>query len=158
MKKALKIVAILVVIGLIAIQFIRHDRTTPPVVDADTMSVSMQVPAQVDAILKRSCSDCHSAQTAYPWYAQVAPVSWWLDDHISDARREMNMSVWNTYSPKKKAKKLEEMCQQVESGEMPLPSYLWIHRDAVLKEGEARTICEWANAERAKMDGSAPTS
>lgn len=158
MKKALKIVAILVVIGLIAIQFIRHDRTTPPVVDADTMSVSMQVPSQVDAILKRSCSDCHSDQTVYPWYAQVAPVSWWLDDHISEARREVNMSVWNTYSPKKKAKKLEEMCQQVESGEMPLPSYLWIHRDAVLKEGEARTICEWANAERARLNGSAPTS
>jgi len=152
MKKALKIVAIVVVVGLVAIQFVRSDRSTPPIVAADTLQASMQVPPDVDAILTRSCGDCHSNATVYPWYSNVAPVSWWLDNHIGDGRRQINMSVWNTYSPKKKANKLKEVCEQIQAGEMPLPSYLWIHRDAVLKEGESKTICDWADAERAKLD------
>jgi hypothetical protein len=152
MKKALKIIAIVAVIALIAIQFFQPDRTNPQIVAADTLQASMQVPAEVDAILTRSCGDCHSDKTVYPWYSNVSPVSWWLANHIAEGRRELNMSVWNTYSSKKKSKKLEEVCEQVESGEMPLPSYLWIHRYAVLREGESKTICDWANSERAKTD------
>jgi len=151
MKKALKIIVIVGVIAFIGIQFIRPDFTNPPVVEADTLEASMQVPEQVDAILNRSCVDCHTNKTVYPWYSKIAPVSWWLGNHISEGRRELNMSVWNTYSPKKKANKLNEICEQVESGEMPLPSYLWIHRYAVLKEGETKTLCDWANAEKAKI-------
>ncbi len=143
MKKALKIIAIVAVIALVAIQFFRPDRTNPPIVEADTLQASMQVPEQIDAILARSCVDCHSNKTVYPWYSNVAPISWWLANHISEARRELNMSVWNTYSPKKKSKKLEEMCEQVDKGEMPLPSYLWIHRDAMLRAGESKVICSW---------------
>ena len=151
MKRALKIIVIVGVIAIIGIQFIRPDFTNPPVVEADTLEGSMQVPEQVDAILNRSCVDCHTNKTAYPWYSKIAPVSWWLGNHISEGRRELNMSVWNTYTPKKKANKLNEICEQVESGEMPLPSYLWVHRYAVLKEGEAKTLCDWANAEKAKI-------
>ena len=151
MKKALKIIVIVGVIAFIGIQFIRPDFTNPPVVETDTLEASMQVPEQVDAILNRSCVDCHTNKTVYPWYSKIAPVSWWLGNHISEGRRELNMSVWNTYSPKKKANKLNEICEQVESGEMPLPSYLWIHRYAVLKEGETKTLCDWANAEKAKI-------
>jgi len=151
MKKALKIIVIVGVIAFIGIQFIRPDFTNPPVVEADTLEASMQVPEQVDAILNRSCVDCHTNKTVYPWYSKIAPVSWWLGNHISEGRRELNMSAWNTYSPKKKANKLNEICEQVESGEMPLPSYLWIHRYAVLKEGETKTLCDWANAEKAKI-------
>ena len=95
--------------------------------------------------------DCHTNTTTYPWYSQIAPASWFLANHIRDGRKELNLSVWNTYSDKKKSKKLEEVCEQVEQGDMPLPSYLWIHRDAALKEGEARILCDWANAERAKI-------
>lgn len=151
MKRALKIIVIVGVIAIIGIQFIRPDFTNPPVVEADTLEASMQVPEQVDAILNRSCVDCHTNKTVYPWYSKISPVSWWLGNHISEGRRELNMSVWNTYTPKKKANKLNAICEQVESGEMPLPSYLWIHRYAVLKEGEAKTLCDWANAEKAKI-------
>jgi hypothetical protein len=151
MKKLLKILALLLVAAFAISQFFRPDRTNLPVVEAETLQASMQVPEEVDAIFSRSCNDCHSNKTEYPWYSDVAPVSWWLADHVSDGRRHLNFSVWNTYQDKKKAKKLEEICEQVESGEMPLPSYLWIHRYAILKEGEAQTICTWANAERSKI-------
>ena len=70
-----------------------------------------------------------------------------LADHIEDGRKELNFSVWNTYTPKKKVRKLDELCDQVELGEMPLPSYLWVHRDAVMQEGDAALLCNWAKAE-----------
>jgi len=158
MKKVLKIIAIVLVVAFVGIQFFRADFANPQINEADTMQTSMQLPPDVDAILTRSCGDCHSNKTIYPWYAHVAPVSWWLSNHISEGRRELNMSVWNTYSPKKKANKLKEICEQVERGDMPLPSYLWIHRDAVLKEGEAKTLCDWANAEKAKVDAGSQLS
>jgi hypothetical protein len=76
-----------------------------------------------------------------------------MKDHIDDGRRELNFSVWSTYTPKRKSKKLEEICEQVEKGEMPLPSYLWIHRDAALREGDAQALCDWAKGEQAKLEG-----
>ncbi|MGH7785080.1 MAG: heme-binding domain-containing protein [Candidatus Binatia bacterium] len=156
MKKAIKIIIVVLVVALIAIQFFRPDRTNPAINDSDTLIVSMQVPPQVGGILERSCNDCHSNKTVYPWYTNIAPISWWLSNHISEGRSELNMSVWNTYTAKRKLNKLEAVCEQVRSGDMPLPSYLWIHRDAVLREGDAKTICDWTDAERAKMAAAPP--
>lgn len=152
MRKALKIAAAVIVTGLILAQFFRPDRTNPPVVQAETLQSSTAVPADVQAVLARSCSDCHSNNTTYPWYSNISPFSWFLADHIEEGRREMNLSVWNTYGPEKKSKKLEEICKQVETKEMPLPSYLWLHRDAVLTESEAKLLCDWAASEKASID------
>jgi hypothetical protein len=74
-----------------------------------------------------------------------------MKDHIDEGRRELNMSVFNTYNSRKKSKKLEEICEQVSKGEMPLPSYLWIHGNAVLKETEAKAICDWTESARASI-------
>ena len=148
MKKIIKIVAIVLVVAFVTAQFIRPNQTNPPVNAAETIEASVQVPANVEEILKRSCNDCHSNTTSYPWYSQISPVSWFLNDHIEDGRSELNFSIWNTYTAKRKDKKLDEVCEQVKTGEMPLPSYLWIHRDAVLKEGDANILCDWANQSR----------
>lgn len=151
LKKIIKIVLIVIVVALIVAQFIRPDFTNPLVVDTETLSASTEVPADVQRVLSRSCSDCHSNETRYPWYSNVSPFNWFLADHIEEGRGEMNFSVWNTYSPKKRVKKLEELCEQVEEGAMPLPSYLWIHRDAILAEGEANLLCSWAKAETVRI-------
>jgi hypothetical protein len=148
MKKALKIIAIVGIVALVIIQFIQPDFTNPQIVEADTLEASMQIPSPVETILTRSCGDCHSNKTVYPWYAKIAPVSWWLANHIAEGRRHLNFSTWNTYDAKRRGSKFKEICEQVESGEMPLPSYLWAHSNAVLKEGEAKTLCDWANAAR----------
>ena len=152
MKKAIKIIVILLALAFIAIQFVRPDRANPPEDQAQTIEASMNVPEDVRMILGRSCADCHSNRTVYPWYSNVSPFSWFLADHIRDGRRELNISEWNTYEKRKKIRKLDEICQQVEDGEMPLPSYLWIHWDAKLKPGEAQTLCNWANAERDRLE------
>jgi hypothetical protein len=152
LKRILKITAIVLVLAFVIIQFFRPNYVNPPIVQAETLDASTQVPDNVKSILNRSCADCHSHQTAYPWYSNVAPVSWLLADDIRDGRNQVNFSVWNTYPTRKKIRKLDEICEQVESAEMPLPAYLWIHRDAALKDGEAAILCDWANSEKARLE------
>ena len=146
MKKALKIALIVLVVVFVIAQFIRPDRSAPAIDPAQTLEASAVVPADVKMILQRSCADCHSNPTTYPWYSNISPASWWLQDHINKGRHEMNFSEWATYSAKKKNKKLEEICEQVTSREMPLPSYLWIHRDAALSDDEIAALCSWSRS------------
>lgn len=150
-KKILKIIAIVIIAGLIVIQFFRIDKSSQPVVQAETLDSAVAVPENVRGILDRSCNDCHSNKTVYPWYSNIQPVGWFLNDHITHGRSHLNFSIFNTYDVKRKVKKLEEVCEQVESKEMPLPSYLWIHRDSVMNEGDARILCDWSKSESAKL-------
>ena len=156
LKKILKIALIVIVVAFVVGQFIRPDFTNPPVNASETLWASTAVPDDVHQVLVRSCNDCHSNESIYPWYAKITPSNWFLANHIAEARREMNFSVWNTYSPKKKMKKLEEVCEQLEQGEMPLPSYLWIHRDAVLSDSDKTLLCNWAKTERTRIETSTP--
>jgi hypothetical protein len=149
MKKFLKIVAIIFAVGFIAIQFFRPDFTNPPFNQAEVL----QTPENIQKILRTSCYDCHSHETVYPWYAKVQPSAWFLADHINEGRRHLNFSVWNTYEPRRQAKKLEEICEEVKGGYMPLPSYLWIHWDAKLNEEQVQALCDWTNIEKSKITG-----
>lgn len=151
LKRIVKIAVVILAAAFVVIQFIRPDHANPPEVAAETLEASTQLPADVGAILSRSCADCHTNRTVYPWYSNVAPFSWYLADHIKDGRREVNFSVWNTYETKRKVRKLDEICEQVETGEMPLPSYLWVHYDAALKPGEAEIICNWTRTEKERL-------
>ena len=97
----------------------------------------------LEIMVKKNCYDCHSNQIKYPWYSSIAPVSWFVQDHIDDGRKHMNFSVWGTYSAEKKAHKAEEGYEEVEEGEMPLESYAFIHRHANLSEEERALIVDW---------------
>ena len=146
-KKILKIVVIILVVAFVVIQFFRPEFTNPPENPADTLEASTQVPENVDAILNRSCADCHSNRTVYPWYSKIAPSSWLLSSDIREGRQELNISVWNTYETRKKVRKLGAICDQVTKGDMPLWQYRLIHWNARLKEGEVKTLCDWTDAE-----------
>lgn len=151
MKKVLKIVVVAVAVIFAAAQFIRPDYSNPTIVPEQELAATTDVPGDVAAIFERSCNDCHTNKTVYPWYSQISPVSWWLKDHINEGRHELNISEWGTYSDRKKSKKLEEVCEQVEAREMPLPSYTWVHRDSFLTEADIKTLCDWSKAEMAKI-------
>lgn len=151
LNKILKVSALLLAIALVGMQFFGIDKTRPPIVPAETLEAAVNVPPDIALILGRSCNDCHSHQTVYPWYAYVQPAGWFLKDHIEHGSEHLNFSIFNTYTAKKKNKKLEEICEQVSSGEMPLPSYLWIHGDAVLSESERHALCTWSDTERQKL-------
>jgi hypothetical protein len=151
MKKTLKIIAIVLVVAFIAIQFIRPDFTNPPLVAGQTLEENIQVPENVKAILKTSCNDCHSNTTVYPWYSYIQPSASFLKGHIDDGRKELNFSDWKTYDAKKQRRKLAEVCEEIQAKMMPLPSYLWIHWDAKLSDEQVKTICDWTESERAKI-------
>ena len=98
---------------LIAIQFVPVDRVNPPV------ETEVPAPAPVRVILRRACYDCHSNETVWPWYSQVAPFSWLLAHDVREGRAELNFSTWNQYSTQRQVKKLQESWKEVNEGDMP---------------------------------------
>ena len=151
-RKALKVLALVLALAFIAIQFIRPSFVNPPIVPGETLQATTEVPGDVQQILARSCNDCHSNETAYPWYSKITPFNWFLADHIDEGRHEMNFSKWGTFTKEQKMNKLDEICEVVQEGTMPLPSYLWIHRDAVLSKGDAEMLCTWAKSESTRIE------
>lgn len=136
------LIALLVV--LVVIQFIRPEKNQAAGPSPNDISTKYAVPANVQTVLKRSCFDCHSNNTVYPWYDNIQPVSWWLNHHVEEGKGELNFSEFASYSPKRAKHKLEEIGESVTEGWMPLDSYLWIHHDAKLSPEEAKLIADWA--------------
>jgi cytochrome c551/c552 len=130
---------------LVAAQAFRIDRTNPPV-QQDVAAIP-----EVDALLRRACYDCHSNETVWPWYSQVAPVSWLLARDVREGRRELNFSTWDAYDTKKKTKKLKETAEEVAEGEMPPWVYVALHRHAALSPADAERLRAWTAEERAKL-------
>ena len=100
---------------------------------------------EVGAILDRSCKDCHSNQTHVPWYGYVAPMSWMVSQHVNQGREMLNFSDWDSRQPT--ANEMEEVCDAVSSGSMPLRSYTLIHRKAILSKRDIDTICKLADTQ-----------
>lgn len=132
----------------IGMQFFRPEKNVD---ESDHLSVFLRETNPPDAVtnlLKTSCFDCHSNHTVYPWYNQIAPVSYWLADHIDHGKGHLNFSAWNTYDRGEKDHKLEEVIETVESGEMPLREYTWTHEGARLSPEQREAILEWARSTR----------
>jgi hypothetical protein len=149
--KVLKWLSVVVVVVLIGLQFVRPARTNPSVDPSQTIHAHLQVTPQVAAILDRSCQDCHSNSSRWPWYSNVAPVSWFVIDHVNHGRSHLNLSEWGGLDNRKASKKLEEICEEVQDGEMPIASYTYVHWSAKLAPEDVKTLCEWTVAERARI-------
>lgn len=116
----------------------------PPIVPAATIQAKMDVPPAIARLLGRSCMDCHSNATRWPWYSHIAPGSWVVASDVFHARRAMNFSEWQ---PETGLGLLAAACADVESGRMPKPRYLLLHPAARLSAGEKRQFCEWTHTE-----------
>lgn len=138
----------LLLIAFIGIQFIRPAKNVSDTKGPNDISVKYPVPADVEKILKTACYDCHSNNTVYPWYSHIQPVTWWLDKHIRDGKKDLNFSEFTTYSARRQYRKLEEVGELAENGGMPLSSYTLIHRDAKLSPEQKATLTGWVNALR----------
>jgi hypothetical protein len=123
---------------------------------SQTIYSTMSVPPDVGAIFQRSCQDCHSTLTVWPWYSHVAPVSWLLIHDVNGGRRELNLSEWGGYIPRRKDRKLKEICEQVSRGEMPMWYYLIAHSQARLSDQDKKVMCDWADAARKDLVRSLP--
>lgn len=155
MSKLRWVVVILVVL-LLAAQAVRPNMVLPPVDPSHEIQAAVQVPPPADAILKRSCYDCHSSHTRWPWYAKIAPSSWLLASDVNDGRNAMSFSEFATYSPRKQAKRLDNICDQVKKGDMPLWFYLPLHPAAKLSDADKQTLCTWAAQARAQIFAAHP--
>ena len=125
------------------LQAIPVDRSNPAVHQSRTIFAREALPPTVETVLRRSCADCHSNQTRWPWYSYVAPTSWIVTHDVHAARRQMNFSEWAGYSEKKREERLNGICEQVVNGDMPEGKYALIHRRARVTEDERAAICQW---------------
>jgi len=141
---------IILVFILLMIQFIRIDKTNPAVDPAKDFITINNPPLEIAKVIKSSCYDCHSNETTYPWYSNIAPVSWYLKNHINEARKRVNFSEWADYPTNKALKKLEACADDIIEGEMPLSSYTLMHSSASLNSGQIKTLSEWFKKESEK--------
>jgi len=132
----------------LGLQAIPVDRSNPPVNSSRTIFASEALPAKVEMVLRRSCQDCHSNQTRWPWYSYVAPMSWIVAHDVHAARRQMNFSEWAGYSDKKLEERLDGICEQVVNGDMPEGKYALVRRRARVTEDERAAICQWVERSR----------
>ncbi|MEL6810763.1 MAG: heme-binding domain-containing protein [Bacteroidota bacterium] len=146
MKKYIRYFLILALITLVVMQFIRPEKNSGGYESLVAFEAETKPSDEIKGILKNNCYDCHSNQTEYPWYAEIAPISYWLDDHVRHGKGDFNMSKWAEYSVKKRDHKLEELIEEVEEGEMPLNSYTWMHGN--LSEEDKETLIQWATLAR----------
>lgn len=131
-RKLKKKGTLFLIVLLLLIQFFRIDKQViHSPVDKDFL-INQSTPEKIASIIKNSCYDCHSNTTNYPWYSNVAPISWWIKHHVNEGKEHLNFSVWTDYSAKKATHKLEECVEEIEEGEMPLKTYTLIHHDAKL--------------------------
>ena len=143
--KVLKIIAIILLLAFMGIQFIPTTRNQIDIVPSTDLMEVYDVPEKVDVIFKTSCYDCHSNNTAYPWYNKIQPVSWIMEGHINEAKAELNFNEFGSYSERRQKSKFKSILSQVKDGEMPLASYTWIHREAKISENEKKVLEEWIN-------------
>jgi hypothetical protein len=151
MRKVLKAGAALLLLLFTGVQLVRPERVNPPTAAGHSLEEHARVPPEVAGVLKRSCMDCHSNRTDWPWYSNVAPASWFVVDHVNQGRRHLNFSRWGEYNRRRTDNLLNEICSTARSGFMPLDSYTLVHRGARLAPGDVRTLCDWAGVERRRL-------
>lgn len=143
----IKKILIFLLAALVVLQLFRPKKdNVSTTASAASINGVANVPADVDQLLKTSCYDCHSNNTVYPWYANIQPVGWWLDDHVEEGKKELNFDEFAGYNLRKQYHKLEEVAELVKEGEMPLKSYTLVHTNAKLDEEQKNKLISWTDA------------
>lgn len=143
-------------LGLVVIQFIHPKRNKAEGPQPNNISQSFEVPGPVKEVLARSCNDCHSNNTDYPWYARFQPVHWWLNNHIREGKSGLNFDEYTNKSLRYQYHKMEETVEMIEDKKMPLESYTWTHKDAKLTDNERVMLINWAKGIMVTMESKYP--
>jgi len=152
----IKKILLVLLAALVIIQFIHPARNRSEGPQPNYIGNVHAIPANVKAVLEKACNDCHSNNTRYPWYSRIQPVDWWLTDHVNEGKGHLNFDEYTHKSLRYQYHKLEEVVEQVETNEMPLESYTWIHKDAKLSAEEKNLLIDWAKARMTDMEAKYP--
>ena len=150
-----KIVVVLLLV-LITIQFFHPAKNISQSAQPNNIAKGYAYPDSVKTILVKACLDCHSNNTRYVWYFKIQPVDWWLTHHINEGKGELNFDEFINKPIRYQYNKLEECEKQVKEGDMPLDSYTWIHKDAILDQHEKNTLINWAESIRNEIKAKYP--
>lgn len=143
MNRVIKITLTVIVVLLVGIQFIPRDHNEQSNVSPNELTKVYVVPPKVSSILKKSCYDCHSNNTNYPFYARIQPMRYLMDGHVRKGKEELNFNDFGAYSSRKQRSKLRAIGESLEEGSMPLSSYTLIYRNAVLSKEDKALIMGW---------------
>ncbi len=130
-------------IVLVMVQFIRPARNKSGQPLPKDITKMYSIPDTVQTILKNACYDCHSNNTAYPWYVNIQPMGWLMAKHIKNGKADLNFSEFGSYSPRRQTSKLRSIANSIKDGTMPLPSYTRMHKSARLTTNEKAVIIDW---------------
>lgn len=144
-KRLLRLLGGGLLVLLLLAQAVRPERTNPPTDPARTIHARVEVPAEIHRILERACGDCHSHATRWPWYSNLAPVSWYVIDHVNHGRSHLNFSDWPADQAESRDL-LSAVCSETKNARMPLADYVRMHADARLTAGDVAALCSWAGA------------
>lgn len=136
---------------LIVIQFFRPEKNQSTQVLSSDVEKIYSTPSNVHSILEKACYDCHSNNTVYPWYFNIQPVAWWMNNHIEEGKHRINFSDFGSDPIRWQYKKMESAMKEIKEGGMPLDSYTWIHKNAILTSDEKQTLLNWAQNIRDTM-------
>lgn len=139
-----KKIILIVLVVLIAIQFIQPAHNTSNQVLATDITKIYRVPDSVQSLLKTACYDCHSNNTMYPWYSRIQPGAWFMANHVKNGKADLNFSEFGSYSLRKQHHKLKSIADEVEEGDMPVASYKLLHANARLTKDEQLLLINWA--------------
>ncbi len=147
MRKRFKKIIFFLFGCLVAIQFYQPARniSNEQALAAD-INTFYNIPPNIQTILRTSCYDCHSNNTSYPWYSYIQPTRMLMESHIKNGKENLNFNEWATYSKRKQENKLDRIIKQIQENEMPLPSYLLMHKNAKLNNQQKQTIINWINS------------
>jgi len=146
-KKTTRRIFYILILGFIILQIFQPEKNLGERDVPEDLFNTLSVDKDVRDILETSCYDCHSNSTNYPWYSNVSPVSIFLNKHIVDGKNELNFSEWGNYSDRDKISRLVDIYEAIESGGMPLQSYLIIHKDAELNDEDVDKVLTWTETE-----------
>lgn len=145
----MKKVVLFLLFLLIIIQFVQPKKNLSKDYSND-ISLEYKMPERVQEIIRNSCADCHSNYTDYPWYGNIAPVSWYLGQHIWEGKEHLNFSEWMLYNKNQKEHILKDLEEVLRTEEMPLVSYLQLHQEAKLTEEEYKLFYNWIKTLKVK--------
>lgn len=145
MKNKIKFLGYALVVAIVLLQVYPSDKPMVRTENPDDLLLTNKVPENIASILKSACYDCHSNESKFPWYSNIAPIKWLVYDDIKEAREELNFSEWNTINRSDKGELLDDLSTVISEGEMPLEKYVLLHPEAKLSEENREALVNWAD-------------